>query len=304
MGYIKTAMALNNQLDSQLLVLSSTQRDKTDKRQNNGDFTLHAGNNDQLSSLVSAYVVSAQIPNIWGNVLDGRNVIRLSIDTPPNNSPFATITVPPGRYTQTEFEAIFLQLVNDAFVGAPMNVTAMFSTDGRFSVTTTDDVYWESPTYDYAGDVWGEVLGFATRFAVSRQNILTIAEHLPNYTGIKGVFIECKEVGEGRSALIPKSPIPVVDNCGIAHPTKNFTQRQGGQSLYESVCAYVPITNVPMGSYALYTSQDPNDTLMRFENSSNKQIFHVRILDTTLKQLKIPDNYDVTIVLRITFAYK
>jgi hypothetical protein len=299
-------MALQNQLDSQLLVLSSTQRDKTDTRQNNGDFTLHAGNNDQLSSLVSAYVISAQIPNIWGNVLDGRNVIRLSIDMPPNNTPFAVITVPPGNYTQTEFEAVFLQLVDDAFVGAPNNiaVTALFSSDGRFSVTTTEDVYWESPTYDYAGDVWGEVLGYAKRFAVSRKSVLTTAEHLPNYTGIKGVFIECKEVGEGRSALIPKSPAPLVDGCGGTHPTKNFTQRQGGQSLYESVCAYVPITGVPIGSYALYTSQDPNDTLMRFENSSNKQIFHVRILDMTLKTLKIPDNYDVTIVLRITFAYK
>jgi hypothetical protein len=273
------------QLDSQLLILSSNQRDKNNVRENNADFTLHAGNNDQLSHLVAAYVLSAQIPNVWTNIVPGRNRVIVSA-VPPSEFTDESIAIaimdfPAEWFTKGDFENLF----TTTFVGQMPYPTTCIFVDGKLTLSIVEtNVYIWSPTYGLSGDLWGHVLGIPGEFLYLEANFQYVSPNPPNYSGLQGVFIECSQIGEGRSALVPKS-----------------RTGSSGASQYESICAYVPLTGVEHNKYALYTCQDPNDSLVRFRNASSKQLFRVRLLDTSMKPLYISPNYDVTVVLRITY---
>jgi hypothetical protein len=283
------------QLDSQLLILSSNQRDKNNLNENNADFTLHAGNNDQLSNLVSAYVLSAQIPNVWTNIVSGRNRLIVSAIPPSefteNTIPLAVIDFPAEWFTKEDFETLFKATLESQI---PYATTVLF-VGGKLTLTISTNVYIWSPTYGLSGDLWGHVLGIPGEFLYLDANLLYISPNPPNYSGMQGVFVECTQIGEGRSALVPKS---------LTGSEINGIPRSSGTSQYESICAYVPMTGVEHNNYALYTCQDPNDSIVRFRNKSNKQLFRVRILDTSMKPLYISPNYDVTVILRITYEYK
>ena len=132
----------------------------------NTDFTVHLKNSSH-GSLMAAQLVYAQIPNCFDNVREGLNSFNIyesSTDTT------TTITVPPGRYTESELidkiREVFFTLyptspehVVPGWINMEFSNQNPFSTNSRFLLSvdrfievveehTFDPVFLQEPTAD------------------------------------------------------------------------------------------------------------------------------------------------------------
>jgi hypothetical protein len=243
----------------------------------NGSFSTTIKNPYGVNKSTKVMAATASVPNVFPNLRDDAEVVLMNTTADIIQASF---TVPSGWYTADSLLAYFL---SNNFENT--DTTQMLTLDvstGKYLLTTDGDTYTLSMPPElfymmgYNSEVSPETGGPADSDFVWIWEIVSgTYSDLPNFTGATVCHVLVSQLS--NYAMIT-----------------NF----GGDSDYPPTAVSIPL-NVPYGNMATYRSQGLFIDDLDFRGEADLSNLKVYLVDQYFRQLRMPINYDITIIFKV-----
>lgn len=256
----------------------------------NGDFKCVINNATNITHAIKVSPNRVVVPNIFPNV---GPYVSVGFE-------FAGTVIPiqltHGFYSATEFCQMFNAvwqatraaiMLGDPTFSADMALTVVQSGTSNQSISLTKTGTDNGPLHASV-DFW-ELIGFQS-----------IVSHVPGNTDVNSQ-IRILDVPE--TLIWPRTPphfggeSVVHIDMGEAAPANMVSSSRQGE--HRNIMISVPLTKTAYGEYTCYKSADTATDDVDFDGNINLHNVEVKLRDSKMRQLTVPSNYHVLVILKV-----